>query len=362
MQLITVLLIMVGLLAALSGAIIFFGSTKANRGRSAWYFLAAIFAAIWTISISNLMSCKSNVDGMAAFHANWTFVSAIMLEATFLGFAAWSVKFGKPTTIIFFIVGLVLSSIILIHPELMYSNIIFTNSGNGPEFVIGPLFFTYAIYLGVIVPTISLILFQQFRHARSKRTRISNLISLVSYAVSSLVVTITDFVMILLGDMSAGWLGPLAVAMVILMIYYTILRYRMINLSLRWLQFFSYIVIVVSIAIVYMIIFSIVFAALFRGSTPSMEVIVLNFIMILIFIALIPAMNGLITFIRRLIIEQHPHAAISSPHSAQRPAAHPAQHSVVHPARPATHAPHRSSVTSKPKTEHKQESKPHAKH
>jgi len=50
-----------------------------------------------------------------------------------------------------------------------------------------------------------------------------------------------------------------------------------------------------------MIIFSIVFAALFRGSTPSTEVIVLNFIMILIFIALMPAMNGLMEFIRSLI-------------------------------------------------------------
>ena len=127
----------------------------------------------------------------------------------------------------------------------------------------------------------------------------------------------------------------------------------MINLSVRWLQFFSYMVVVVSIAIVYMIIFSIVFAALFRGSTPSLEVIILNFIMILIFIALIPAMNGLITFIRRLIIEQHPRA---------QKHLKPTAASVSHPvALSATHPSPQSSATTKSKTEHKQEPKHHVK-
>ena len=50
-----------------------------------------------------------------------------------------------------------------------------------------------------------------------------------------------------------------------------------------------------------MIIFAVIFAALFRGSTPSTEVIVLNFIMIVIFLLLMPAMNELSSFIRSLI-------------------------------------------------------------
>ena len=97
------------------------------------------------------------------------------------------------------------------------------------------------------------------------------------------------------------WIGPLALAVTILAVYYTILRYRMLNLNSIWLRVFSYVVIISSIAIVYMVIFSIIFAALFKGSTPSTEVIVLNFIMILIFIALIPAMNSLLTSVKSLI-------------------------------------------------------------
>ena len=155
MQLVNILLITVGLLAAFSGAIVFFGALKANRARSAWFFLAAIFVAVWSISIANLQACKDNAYGLAALHANWTFVSAIMLDAAFLGFSAWDIKHGKPLTIIIFCLGLILGSIIMIHPEWLYSEIAFTNAGNGPILEMGPLFFVYAAYFGIIVPVIT---------------------------------------------------------------------------------------------------------------------------------------------------------------------------------------------------------------
>ena len=68
-----------------------------------------------------------------------------------------------------------------------------------------------------------------------------------------------------------------------------------------WIKIFSYIVIIASIAIVYMVIFSAIFAALFRGSTPSTEVIILNFIMIMVFLLLMPAMTEVMNFVRSLI-------------------------------------------------------------
>ena len=55
-----------------------------------------------------------------------------------------------------------------------------------------------------------------------------------------------------------------------------------------------------------MIIFSVIFAALFRGSTPSIEVIILNFIMIVIFISLMPALNQFTNSVRSLISNQKP--------------------------------------------------------
>ena len=127
------------------------------------------------------------------------------------------------------------------------------------------------------------------------------MIIMVSFGISSLLTFFGDLILPLLGNWEMVWLGPLALAVTIISFYYTILRYRSLNLSSIWLKIFSYIVIISSIAIVYMVIFSIIFAALFRGSTPSSEVIILNFIMILIFMSLMPAMSELSGFIRSLI-------------------------------------------------------------
>ena len=53
-----------------------------------------------------------------------------------------------------------------------------------------------------------------------------------------------------------------------------------------------------------MTIFYIIFLAMFKGSAPSIEVVILNFIMILIVLALAPAMNEINMFINSLISSQ----------------------------------------------------------
>ena len=55
-----------------------------------------------------------------------------------------------------------------------------------------------------------------------------------------------------------------------------------------------------------MVVFYLIFMALFRGSKPSIEVIVLNFIMVLIFLLLMPALNQIILNVRTLISGHKP--------------------------------------------------------
>ena len=304
MQLIVILLATVSILTFLSGAIVFFGSSKGDRARSAWYFAAAIFATVWMASIATFMIASPDRAGVIGWHVNWTFISAIFLDAAFLGYGAWQKKYGKIATLIFLLFGLVISGAILINPAALYSDVILSNTGNSVIMRMGPLYFSYVAFFGAIVPAIISVFFHQFLKTRSKRKRGGDVITMVSFGISSTVVLIFNLILPLLNNWALIWLGPLALAVTILGVYYTILRYRMLNLASIWLRIFSYIVVIASIAIVYMIIFSVIFAALFRGSTPSTEVIILNFIMILIFITLIPAMNTLMTFIRSLILGQ----------------------------------------------------------
>ena len=306
MQLIVILLATVSILTFLSGAIVFFGSSKGDRVRSAWYFAAAIFATAWMASIATFMIATPDRANVIGWHVNWTFISAILLDTAFLGYGAWEKKYGKMATLSFLLLGLIISLAILLNPTALYSDVILNNTGNSVVMHMGPVYFSYVAFFAAIVPVILAVFFHQFLKTRSKRKRGGDIITMVSFAISSTVVLVVNLILPLFNNWHFIWLGPLALAVTILGVYYTILRYRMLNLSSIWLRIFSYIVIVASIAIVYMVIFSMIFAALFRGSTPSTEVIVLNFIMILIFITLMPAMNTLMAFIRSIIMGQNP--------------------------------------------------------
>lgn len=301
MQLIVILLTTVSVLTFLSGAIVFFGSSKGDRARSAWYFLAAIFATVWMASISFFLIAHPSTRDTIGWHVNWTFISAIILDTAFLGYGAWDKKYGKATTLLFCLLGLLVSAAILISPESLYSDVILANTGNSVTMKIGPLYFAYIGFFAAIVPAIIAVFLYQFIKTSSKRKRGGDIVTMGSFGLSSTLVLIFNLILPLFNNWQLIWIGPLALAVTILAVYYTILRYRMLNLNSIWLRVFSYVVVVASIAIVYMIIFSVVFAALFRGSTPSTEVIVLNFIMIIIFISLMPAMNGLMNSIRSQI-------------------------------------------------------------
>lgn len=302
MQLIVILLATVSILTFLSGAIVLFGSSKGDRVRSIWYFLAAIFATSWMASIATFLIASPNSNDNIYWHVNWTFISAMLLDVAFLGYGAWRKKYGKLTTFVFLIFALVLSGEILFIPNSLYSDVILANTGNSVVMNMDHFYSSYIAFFSFIVPVIIVTFFYQFIKSRSKRKREGDIITMASFGISSGVVLVFNLILPLFNNWSLIWLGPIALAITILGIYYTILRYRMLNLSSVWLRIFSYIVVIASIAIIYMVIFSIIFAALFRGSTPSIEVIILNFIMILIFIGFMPAMNGFIKFIKTLIV------------------------------------------------------------
>lgn len=301
MQLIVILLTTVSILTFLSGVIVFFGASKGDKIRSVWFFLAAIFATVWMSAISLFLIAEPSWSSSIEWHVQWTFISAILIDVAFLGYVAWPEKYGKTTTFIFTCLGLIIGGLILINPQLLYKAIILDRSGNSVVMHLGPLYFAYNAFFALIVPAVVTMLLKQFIKTRSASKKGGDLVIMISFGISSLLTLIANLILPLLGDWHIIWLGPLALSATIIAFYYTILRYRSLNLSSIWLKVFSYIVIIASLAIIYMIIFSIIFAALFRGSTPSTEVIILNFIMISIFLALMPAMNELSSFIRSLI-------------------------------------------------------------
>lgn len=300
MQLIAILLITVSVLTFLSGVTIFLGSKKGERARSAWFLLATIFATLWMVSISLFLVAPPEWADIVPWHINWTYINAVFIDIALLGYIVWNQKYGKIITLIFLILGTILVAVFVHNPSLLYTEIILSNAGNSLVSNIGPYYFAYIAFFCLLVPTVIGSLLYQIIKTRSTKKRGGELVLLIGFAISGTMSLIFNLILPL-WRWDLIWLGPLAISTTIIAFYYSILRYRALNLSSIWLKILSYVVIMASFAILYMVIFSIIFAAMFRGSTPSIEVIVLNFIMILIFLLLMPALNELNVFIRSLI-------------------------------------------------------------
>jgi len=302
-ELIAILLITVSVLTLLSGAAVFFGSSKGDRLRSAWFFFATIFATIWMITIAIFLVAPPEWITFMPSITNLTYISAIFIDIALLGYISWKQKYGKLVTLIFLVLGLVLTGFFINDPSLLYTSINLTNSTNTLTTNVGPFYFIYAAFFGCLVPTVIAMLLKQILKPNSIRRREGNLVLLIGFTISGTMSLIFNLILPF-WTWEYIWLGPLAISTTIIAFYYTILRYRALNLSSRWLKILSYIVIIASSAVIYMVIFYIIFAAMFRGSSPSIEVIILNFIMILIVLALLPATNELNMFIRSLISNQ----------------------------------------------------------
>lgn len=300
MQLIAILLITVSILTFLSGIAVFFGASKGDRARSAWFFLATIFATIWMVSISLFLIATPDWGEQLTWIVDLTYISAIFIDIALLGYISWRKKYGKIATLTFTMLGLVFAAFFILNPNLLYTEIKLSSAGNSLVTNFGPFYFTYIAFFCALVPAVMITLLKQILDSRSTRVRGSDVVLLIGFGISGTMSLVFNLILPL-WNWSLIWLGPLAISTTILAFYYTILRYRALNLTSRWLKILSYIVLITSAAVLYMIIFYLIFKGMFKGASPSIEVIILNFIMVLFFLLLMPAMNELMSFIRSLI-------------------------------------------------------------
>lgn len=301
MEIIKLLLGTIALLTVISGMVVFLGSSKDNKIRSFLYFLATISSAIWTASIAYVYLASPGHDQYIDIFIKLGLTSIMWADMFLLGYIAWKVKYGRALTAIFAVIFAVISSIIFLAPEMMYGQIILKNNGSGFETKNGPLGLIYTLSLIAFAVALCYSSIEDHLRARKQNKKNGSLAVLAGFTIADAVVLVANLILPMNGQWSYTWLGPLSLSILIIMLYYVILRYRDISISSFGLRLFSYIVVVSSFAIVYMVIFSIIFSAMFRGATPSTEVIILNFVMASILIAFLPAINEIRSSIDSLI-------------------------------------------------------------
>ena len=304
MNLINVLVIAVSGLTILSALALVCGSTRQERKRSLWFLAAAIGEVAWGVSIAGFLSLGTGEFDYAV--APWLikgiYVGALLMDSTILGYVSWKYKFGKILTSLFLVAGAILSVIFLYDPAVLYSSFTLAHSGNFVTIDMSTgWYILYIVYFCTVVPAFCLSVVYRIKHTSNKDTRKGYLFFMVGLAVAGFMSLIFDLIMPL-SRYDLIWVGPLLIGFTMLGFYYAVLRYRMINLSTGWLKIMSSIVLIASMVIAYLLVFHLVFSALFKISSPSPQVLLLNFVMVAIVLLLAPAISEIWSMIKSLIM------------------------------------------------------------
>ena len=304
MQLVIILMICVGILAFLTGCMISFGASKEKRTEAAVFGLATTAGFLWTISIGAFLSLGPDQMQLAETCVYGIYISGlfvILLQAIYSG---WGRKYNAALSVIFLLGVVVLTALLIYDPSVLFSEILLSSSGNKVEIVVGWYYIAYAVLGMLMMGTFVFNRWYNKKHGRTVAIKKMNEVTMWGLLVCGMLAGIFDFILPAMGEYGLIWIGPLGFSVAVIGYYYVTLKYRLFSLDSDWLKVLSYIVLVLTGAIVYMVLFFLIFTALFKIPNPSVEVIMLNFIMIVIALLLMPVMMEATAFVRSLIYTQ----------------------------------------------------------
>lgn len=302
MQLIIILLIAVSVLTLLSGIAVISGVKKGDRFQAFLFFFISLFAVCWSLSIGIFLSLPETTSPETAkLSAFGIYLPALFMSWGLAIYPIHKYKIGKFAMVFYAIFGLVLFIAPIIDTSFLYSSITLSEStGNVVHLQHNAYNYAYMAYFITTCLIYMIGFLYNAKRARSPQIKKANLMVLVGFTITGVIALIFDVVLSFLGKYDTIWAGPLAMCFAWVFHYYAILRYRLLNLSGRWLKTLSHIIIMSLAAIVYLTIFFIIFIALFKIPSPSSSVIILNIIMIAIVLLLFPALNEVSSYVRSI--------------------------------------------------------------
>ena len=303
MQFTTILLIAAAILTFLSGVAVFAGVTRDERAQGAWFFVMTLGTAAWAVGIGMFLALPTNATDVAPWALFTLYVGAMVMLSAFVGYVGWGYKTGRVLTVLYCLVGVGLAGALLYDPSILYSSITLSETGNSIKIVEGWFYWAYIAFC--MVTALSMLGFTLYRllHAKKRSERAGMAVLMIGTSIAGVVLSIFDM-LLPLERYDLIWVGPLATSLNILCFYYAILRFRIMTLVTGWLKILSYIIIMMSGAIIYMIAFFAIFTALFHIPSPSSSVLILNFIMVVVMLLLIPVISEISAFVRSLISVQ----------------------------------------------------------
>lgn len=302
MQIVNILLVLSGALALSSGLVVFFGSVKNRKGAAFAYLMAMLGAAAWAFSMFAFLRTEPGDLGRAKVCLIIMYVSTLVDTIMLFLYVGWRRKVTWLFAGIFLMLMVWLSISLAIDSSRLFAEITLDRTaGNSVTFANTFYMVAYMIICGASVLAFTIAAIVATAKARNRQEKQGTLILLIGLLIAGGLGGFFDLFLPLQGNYSLIWIGPVATATAILFYYYAILKYRLVSISSRWLKVFSYITLMAIVVTIYFILFFALFFAIFRSTSPSLEIIMLNFFMVIAILLFTPAISEITAFARSLI-------------------------------------------------------------
>ena len=300
MKLITVLLIAVAALAVLTGLSILCGATKQSRASALWFFISTLGAAVWSVAIAIFLTLPSSAADSAPALVIAVIAGITLTDVALLSYTSWSSgRNGKITVGVFAVLGTVLCVLLVKQPELFYSYFTFGQDFNTIHTTRTWYFYALIAFFTAISLVYSGFLSKTIKRIKNHGAKNGLRIFQAGLSVGGILALIFDL-LLLTSQPHFAWIGPMAVSISIITFYYSVVKYRILALSGKWLEVLSYIILIAAGVIVYTLVFYAIFTSLFRVASPSPEILLLNFIMVAILLCLMPALREISSMLKTL--------------------------------------------------------------
>lgn len=297
MQLIRVLLVIVAVAVLLSGISIFLGSTKQEKSNGGRFLIATLGAAIWSLAIMIFIKMPNASEAFSHLIVTCIIAGVTLCDVGLLAYLGWQQKGGKIATIIFSAIGAILVTLLAYDSSLFYTSIDVNQEYTHLFVNKSWYYYTIIAYFFLISIVFSNYLQKQIKKTTNKGQKRGLQIFYGGLSIGGILALIFNLILIS-SHPHLTWIGPMATAISVLTFYYSAVKFRIISMSSRWTEVLSYIVIIATAIVVYLLAFYIVFTALFGIANPTNEVLMLNLIMGLFLLLLMPTITELANFMR----------------------------------------------------------------
>jgi hypothetical protein len=296
--------IVVALTAIVGAAVL--TSNRNQKGRSSALSLsvAILGSALWVLFVQ-LFRSASDV-GQAGIYLQIFSVCALLMPLGCLLYALSLLKHKAlfvGASILATLVSLAVGGLILFNADMFCADIIMQDGANYATLVDGPLTLAFFSTIGIFFLVSFIMILVGASRSKSVTFRRGLYFLVGGLALSSLLSSTTSIVLPIIGYSELFWVGPLSVSVTMIFSYFITLRFKLFVNSSRFLQKLTYLVVVAVMAMIYTALFFLVFTLIFRGASPSDEILIFHFLMIAIVILLLPAINHLIESVKKIIAD-----------------------------------------------------------